>query len=58
MAKYRLELVKLYCDRRQDTVGRDEPKIVVEDHDRAGRKIRGEKLVQLRRQRARRRVGR
>ena len=29
MAKYRLELVKLHCSRRQDTVGRDEPKIVV-----------------------------
>ena len=27
--KYRLELVKLFCDRKQDTVGRDEPKIVV-----------------------------
>ena len=28
-SKYRLELVKLHCTRKQDTVGPDEPKIVV-----------------------------
>ncbi len=30
MAKYRLELVKLHCSRKQDTVGPDEPKIIVD----------------------------
>jgi hypothetical protein len=27
--RYRLELVKLHCSRKQDTFGRDEPKLVV-----------------------------
>lgn len=28
--KYRLQLLKLTCSRKQDTVGRDEPKLVVD----------------------------